>query len=165
MQWRFTFMEMVFPDDIDPLESWEAYLEEVTKEAGAVEPEALEVMKERVRLEEIELEYTHSDYDGYRFWRVSLAATDLDEGNHIMVYDVFPLAPLLDWLQSVIVRNPWGSDWQASAFLLGEDNEMFSSTISMDANGTIHSTNSIGSRNSDQILITHWEPGYWRAKA
>jgi len=175
LQWRFTFMEMVFPGDDNPQESWETYLEEINKEASAGEPvftfpndcltEALEVMKQRVSFEEIWPEYSHADYEGYRFWKLSLAVSDMDEENQIMAYDFCPFAPLLDWLQSVKPRNLWGSDWHVSAFLLGEDDRMFSSVMSMDASGTIHSTNSMNTMPAGTLMISKQEPGYWRAKA
>jgi hypothetical protein len=167
-------MEMVFPNDIDPMESWENYLEEITKKAGADEPaftfsndcltEALEEMRGRVSFEEIWPEYSNADYEGYRFWKLSLAASDMNEENQIMVYDFCPFAPLLDWLQSVMPRNLWGSDWHVSAFLLGEDDRMFSEVMSMDAGGTIHSTNSMNTMPDGTLMISKEEPGYWRAK-
>ena len=176
IKWRFTFMEMVFPGNIDPMESWDAYLEEIKKEAGSDKPvftfpndcltEAIEVMKQRVSFFKLPVpEYSHADFEGYRFWELSLDELDMDEDNQIMVYDYCPFAPLLDWLQSVKPRNFWGSDWHVSAFLLGEDDRMHSSMMSMDASGTIHSTNSMNTMPDGTLMISKEEPGYWRAKA
>ena len=164
--YQYTFDEMSFADDLDPAESWKAYLEELKKESESEQDvfifsndwlkEALEEMEQRVVFEVQDGWYGPADS---RIWLLKLSANEHYEENALTIHRYAVGAPLYDWMQKVIPRNRYGNDWVGTAIMTTEYDESYTCGFSINSQGVMNHRSTYGMGNEET-----WKPGYWRAK-